>query len=43
MRVEEVAGPLLPASCGADPKPSTRFVAEIDEIPLSAVRPVQRW
>ncbi len=32
VRVEEVAGPLLPASCGADPKPSTRFVAEIDEI-----------
>lgn len=33
VRVEEVEGPALPASCGAEAKPTSRFVAEIDEVP----------
>lgn len=33
VRVEEAEGPVLSQSCGAEAKPSSRFVAEIDAVP----------
>lgn len=33
VRVDEVEGPALPASCGAEAKPTSRLVAEIDQVP----------
>ena len=33
VRIEEVSGPPLPASCGAEPQPSTRLAAQIVSLP----------
>jgi len=33
VRVDEIEGPFLPASCGAEPEPTRRLVALLDSAP----------
>jgi len=33
VRVDEIEGPFLPASCGAEPEPTRRLVAQLDSAP----------